>query len=80
MLIDNYTSSTASVSGQLENVTCSTSVDCLGDSLGVMSARECCVDYPLGLAYRGLSAETCVKCVGKILFYPITACMAYIDI
>ena len=55
------------VSVQAQNVSCSFSVDCVGGGLGVMSARECCVDDPNGLAYNIPGTEICTSCIGEYM-------------
>ena len=49
-------------------ILCRATVDCLGANLGVMTARDCCVNNPMGLAYTDeQSAETCTPCIGECI-------------
>ena len=46
-------------------VLCSSTVSCSGgDEIGLMTARECCVKNPNGLAYKHAN-DSCSPCIGK---------------
>ena len=46
---------------------CCSDINCNGE-IGVMSARECCVDTPNGLAYRIPGVEGVVVCIGECMY------------
>ena len=47
-------------------VECSTTMECtVGFGIGVMSATDCCVSNPRGLAYTLLDFDVCHVCIGK---------------
>ena len=52
------------VSVRAQNVVCCSDVECAGE-IGVMSARECCVDTPNGLAYHISAMEANIVCIGE---------------
>ena len=39
---------------------------CIGEDLGVMSSRGCCVETPNGRSYRVPGQEDCMECIGKL--------------
>ena len=45
---------------------CCSDINCNGE-IGVMSARECCVDTPNGLAYRIPTVERSIVCIGECI-------------
>ena len=53
------------VSVRSQPVVCKSNVDCNGDDLGVMSARECCVNNPEGLSFTDQATEMCTACIGQ---------------
>ena len=62
-----FFNATFSVRVNLDNVTvlCRSTVDCDGDELGLMTARECCVENETGLAYTFPDQDTCLVCIGE---------------
>lgn len=49
-------------------VSCRSTVSCDGDEVGMMSARECCVETPSGLAYTVPGQENCMVCTGGYIY------------
>lgn len=49
----------------LGQVECSTTITCTTADLGSMTARDCCIGHPDGLAYTISGSEECYVCIGR---------------
>ena len=45
-------------------VECSTTTDCLGSTLGMMTIKKCCAENREGLAYTSPGSDECHVCIG----------------
>ena len=56
-------------SSDIGMVGCSSTTGCTSSDLGIMSATQCCIDNPNGLAYTLPGSDVCNLCIGWLILY-----------